>query len=127
MVFSLTSGACVAGILQASSHKAGPFTSHASLQGIQWFETCLCAAHWESNRERAETEQGFSKESRAHRDSSHHVCNIARLKPPDGAHDLDAGEGSAEHSGDSAYERPQGVLYEDSLPASPQRPCTTIM
>ena len=76
------------------------------------------AANWESNRRRAETEQGFSKDSRLHRNCSHHVCNVAQLKVAHGAQDLDVGEGSAQHSGDSAYERPQGVLYEDSVPAS---------
>lgn len=73
---------------------------------------------------RAETEQGFSKESRLLRDISHHVCNMARLKIPNGADGASAnlGDGSAEHSGDSAYERPQRVQYEGSLPASSQRP-----
>ena len=75
---------------------------------------------------RAETEQGFSKESRLQRDISHHVCNMARLKIPDGANGRDVGDGSAEHSGDSAYERPQRVQYEGSLPASFQRDVTNI-
>ncbi|CAL5222891.1 g5320 [Coccomyxa viridis] len=64
-------------------------------------------AGWESSRMRAESEQGFSKESRLLRNISHHVCNMARLKIPDGANGVDVGDGSAEHSGDSAYERPQ--------------------
>ena len=76
---------------------------------------------------RAETEQGFSKESRLLRDISHHVCNVARLKIPSGADGVDAGNGSAEHSGDSAYERPQRVQYEGSLPASSQRPDISIV
>ena len=74
------------------------------------------AAHWESNRRRAETEQGFSKASRLQRGSSHHVSNVARLKTPTGVDGAEGIEGSAEHSGDSAFERPQGVLYEDSSP-----------
>ncbi len=67
---------------------------------------------------RAESEQGFSKESRLQRECSHHVCNMARLKIPNGVNGADVGDGSAEHSGDSAYERPQRVQYEGTLPAS---------
>ncbi len=40
---------------------------------------------------RAESEQGFSKESRLLRNISHHVCNMARLKIPDGANGVDVG------------------------------------
>ncbi|CAK0785161.1 hypothetical protein CVIRNUC_008367 [Coccomyxa viridis] len=70
---------------------------------------------WDSSKKRVEFLQGFSKSRRELQENKHHVCNVAKLKgpcqpaPPEAA----SVDGCTEASGDSAYERPHSIRYEE--------------
>ena len=74
----------------------------------------LLADQWEGIRRKAETEEGHSKESRAHQATRHNVCNTAKLQPPQ---DMSA-DGCSGRSGDMAFDYAHGSTHVDELQAS---------
>jgi len=74
----------------------------------------LLADQWEGIRRKAETEEGHSKESRAHQAISHNVCNTTKLQPPQ---DMSA-EGCSGRSGDMAFDYAHGSAHVDEVQAS---------
>ena len=83
---------------------------------IQTMTHCvgLSANQWEANGRTAQTEEGYSKESRPHQAISQNVCNTTKLQP---SQDMSA-DGCSGRSDDLAFEYAHGFAHVDEVQAS---------
>ena len=87
----------------------------ARLGGTSLTQTgMLLADQWEGIRRKAETEEGYSKESRPHQAISQNVCNTTKLQP---SQDMSA-DGCPGRPADLAFEYAHGSAHVDEVQAS---------